>query len=101
VFIVAFFSVVTKFIAKRRFRKMTGLHGRYIVNIENEGVSYVAPQGEGKMNWEAWGSFGEDDSSFVLVQRGANIFMPIPKRNLSVAQIEELRSVLETYLSGK
>jgi hypothetical protein len=97
----AFFSVATKFDAKRKFKKMTQLHGNYIVNIDSQGVRYTAPKGESKMDWKVWGSFAEDPSSFVLVQRGSTMFMPIPKRQLSTSEVNELRSLFQTYLPSK
>ena len=53
------------------------------------------------MDWRVWGSFVEDAKSFVLVQRRSSIFMPIPKRELTPDQINELRALFETHLPNK
>jgi hypothetical protein len=98
---LCFHSVITKISAKRRFKKMTQLHGNFVVDIETNGIHYIAPAGESNMDWRVWGSFAEDRNSFVLVQRGSRMFMPIPKRELSPSQITELRSLFETHLPPK
>jgi hypothetical protein len=79
---------------------MTQLHGRYLVDLDETGIHYISPSGETRMEWKVFGSFAEDTSSFVLVQRGSTIFMPIPKRELSPPQIIELRTLLQTHLPG-
>jgi hypothetical protein len=98
---LCFHSVITKMGAKRRFKKMTQLHGSFVVDIDANGIHYTAPAGESNMDWRVWGSFAEDRNSFVLVQRGSRMFMPIPKRELSQTQIAELRTLFETHLPHK
>jgi YcxB-like protein len=91
-------SLMTTLQSRRRFRRMTQLHGRYILEPDENCFRYIAPAGESKMEWRAWGSFAEDESSFVLGQRGSTYFMPIPKRELTPIQITELRSLFETHI---
>ena len=98
---LCFFSVFTRIQYKRKFHKMTQLHGRYILEPDEIFFRYVAPAGETKMDWRVWGSFVEDAKSFVLVQRGSSIFMPIPKRELTPDQINELRALFETHIPNK
>jgi hypothetical protein len=95
---LCFFSSFTKFQSKAKFRKMTQLHGKYLVDLDETGIHYIAPSGESRMEWKVWGSFAEGTSSFVLVQRGSTMFMPIPKRELSTSQIDELRTLLAAHL---
>jgi YcxB-like protein len=97
---LCFFSLFTKFQSKTKFRRMTQLHGRYLVDLDVTGIHYISPSGETRMEWKVFGSFAEDASSFVLVQRGSTIFMPIPKRELSPPQIIELRTLLQAHLPG-
>jgi len=92
------FSIFTRIQYKRKFHKMTQLHGRYVLEPDEHFFRYIAPAGETKMDWRVWGSFAEDTRSFVLVQRGSSIFMPIPKRELTSDQITELRTLFETHL---
>jgi hypothetical protein len=99
--LLCLFSVVTRLLYKRKFRKMTQLHGRYILDPDETSFRYVAPSGETKMEWKVWGSFAEDANSFVLVQRGSSMFMPIPKRELSPEQIAELRILFQTHVARK
>jgi hypothetical protein len=98
---LCFFSLFTRIQSKRKFRKMTQLHGRYLVDLDETGIHYISSSGESRVEWKVWSSFAEHTSSFVLVQRGGGIFMPIPKRELSASQIDELRTLLETHLSHK
>jgi YcxB-like protein len=84
-----------------KFRKMTQLHGKYFVDLDATGIHYFSPSGESRVTWKVWSSFAEDKASFVLVQRGSGMFMPIPKRELSASQIADLRALLETHLPGK
>ena len=95
------YSVFTKFQYKRKFHKMTQLHGRYVLEPDESCFRYVAPTGETRMDWKVWGSFAEDVRSFVLVQRGSTGFMPIPKRELSPTQITELRALFEACIHSK
>ncbi len=48
--------------------------------------------------WTNYEAYAEDRHSFLLIHRGNQIFFPIPKRDLSPAQIEEVRCTFETYL---
>ena len=52
-------------------------------------------------SYSFYSKFAEDDHSFVLVNQGGNGFSFIPKRELSSAQITELRSHFETHLPRK
>jgi hypothetical protein len=98
---LCFFSSFTKFQSKMKFRKMTQLHGRYLVDLDGTGIHYFSPSGESRVTWKVWSSFAEDTASFVLVQRGSAMFMPIPKRELTTSQIAELHTLLEKHLPGK
>jgi hypothetical protein len=98
---LCFFSSFTKFQSKMKFRKMTQLHGRYLVDLDETGIHYFTPSGESRVTWNVWSSFAEDTASFVLVYRGSPMFMPIPKRELTPAQITELRTLFETHLPHK
>ena len=80
---------------------MTQLHGRYVLEPDESCFRYVAPAGETRMDWKVWGSFAEDARSFVLVQRGSTVFMPIPKRELASSQIDELRTILSAHIPRK
>jgi len=99
--LLCFFSLYTKLRSKVIFRKMAQLHGSYRVDLNETGIHYIAPAGESRVEWRAWSTFAEDASTFVLVQRGGGMFMPIPKRELTPTQITDLRSLFETHLPTK
>ncbi|MGI4828682.1 MAG: YcxB family protein [Janthinobacterium lividum] len=39
--------------------------------------------------------FAENAKTFVLFQKGSQLFIPIPKRDLNPLQIEELRMLMK------
>jgi hypothetical protein len=92
------FSAVTALLASRRYKRMTQLHGHYVVTFSDEEIRYVAPSGASHLKWNVWGSYAEDKNSFVLGQRGSTIYMPIPKAMLKTEEIDRLRTILATHI---
>jgi hypothetical protein len=85
----------------KQYRKMPMLHGRRSLDIDETGTHFITPEVDSRISWESFIHFAENDDSFVLFQQGSRIFIPIPKRELTTTQIEELRTILSTHLPSK
>jgi len=85
----------------KQYRKMPMLHGRRSLDIDETGTHFVTPEVDSRISWESFIHFAENDDSFVLFQQGSRIFIPIPKRELTPAQIDELRALFEACIPSK
>jgi hypothetical protein len=61
-------------------------------------VAFNSPSVNSQTTRTAYSKFSEDRSSFVLYVQGNRMFVPIPKRELSSTEIDELRSLFKTNL---
>jgi hypothetical protein len=86
---------------RKQYRKMPMLHGRRSLDIDATGLHFITEQSDSRTSWELFIHFAENDDSFVLFQQGNRIFIPIPKRELTAAQIDEFRNILFTHLPSK
>jgi hypothetical protein len=64
-------------------------------------LSFKTETSDSRVPWNSYTKFAEDEKTFILFQQGNQIFIPIPKRELSSSQIDELRSIFEFHLPRK
>jgi YcxB-like protein len=88
-------------IYRRRIRKNPNSHLLRSLDIDGESLYFKTADSEGRAAWQAFSKVAEDDRVFVLFQRGDRLYIPIPKRELTPAQIPELRALFETHLPHK
>ncbi len=86
---------------RRNFRKTPILHTPRTLDIDGNELHFVSSFSDTKTTWEPYIRFAEDDRTFILVQQGNLLYFPIPKRELAVDQITELRSLFKTHLPTK
>jgi hypothetical protein len=77
------------------------LQDRRTLEIDNTSLHFTSASSDGRTSWQAYIKFAESNETFILFQQGNQIFIPIPKRELSPPQIDELRSLFETHLPRK
>jgi len=86
---------------RRAYRKTPLLRDRRTLDLDSSHLSFKTETSDGRAPWSSYTKFAEDEKIFILFQQGNQLFIPIPKRELSPSQIEELRSIFETYLPRK
>jgi hypothetical protein len=96
--------IVLGFLALRRkrirgeFAKLKEFHLLQALDLDAAGLRLVTTAGTSRSSWKVYSKFAEDAASFVLYIQGNLSFLPIPKNELAVTQIDELRSLLEARL---
>ncbi|MCU1253698.1 MAG: hypothetical protein JWQ49_6727 [Edaphobacter sp.] len=86
---------------RRVYRKSPMLQDRRTLEIDNTSRHFTSPSSDGRTGWHTYIKFAESNETFILFQQGNQIFIPVPKRELSPLQIDELRSLFETHLPRK
>ena len=83
--------------ARRAIEKNPSARGDIVLNISDAGIDGVAATGNTQLRWEAYTKYKETEHVFLLdSDYGRSLF--IPKRAMSLEQIQELRELLRTYL---
>lgn len=75
------------------YRKNAGLFSEVAVEIGGEGVHVLTAHSESTVPWSSYRRWVESEKVFLLYM-GERTFNIIPKRILSVEQLEELRKLL-------
>jgi len=65
------------------------------------GLRFDSISASGHVAWSNYVSFVEDERSFALRQQGKQIFVPIPKRQMTPLQVEEMSSLFKIHIGGK
>ncbi len=97
--------IVLGFLAMRRkrikqeFAKLKAFHLLQALDLDAAGLRLVTTAGTSRSSWQVYSKFAEDAASFVLYIQGNLSFLPIPKNELTMTQIDELRSLLDARLS--
>ena len=86
---------------RRTYRKMPLFLERRSAEINDASVVFHSPSVNSETTWNAYSKFAEDPSNFVLYMQGNRMFVPIPKRELSPADIDELRALFRINLPRK
>lgn len=83
---------------KREYQKAKAFHLLQTLDLDGNGLRLVTTAGTTRSAWSVYSKFQEDDKSFVLFLQASQAFIPIPKGELTLAQIDELRSLLTARL---
>jgi hypothetical protein len=86
---------------RREYRKAAALHAPQTLEVDEWGPRFLSKASGKRTNWHSYVAFSEDKRSFLLLLPGKSEFVPIPKRELDAAQIEELRALLVEHLRKK
>jgi len=86
---------------RRVYRKAPLLRERRTLDIDDHTIQFKTASSESRTAWDAYIKFAENKDTFILFQQGNQIFVPIPKRDLTASQIDDLRSLLATHLPRK
>jgi hypothetical protein len=82
------------------YRNMASLHGLRSMAVDERGPSFEGPNFSSQIKWLFFLKFAEDDKSFILYQSN-QIFLPIPKRQLSPQQISDLREAFTRHIANR
>jgi YcxB-like protein len=86
---------------RKQYRNSPAMQETRTIQADFSGFHLRSQSNSSDIAWSTFIAFAEDEHSFLLIQQGNLIFVPIPKRQLSEEQVEEVRSVFETYLPRK
>jgi len=95
------FPLLPNLLWRLQIRKNPLLKGIWTIDINEDSIHVAAPNADTRYAWSAYSSFAEDKHTFLLRQQGTALFVPIPKRELSASQINELRTILQAHLPHK
>ncbi|MDP9052661.1 MAG: YcxB family protein [Acidobacteriota bacterium] len=98
--IIMGFLVLRRKKIKAAFKKMKMFHLLQVLDLDTNGLRLVTTAGTSRSAWKVYDRFTEDDSLFILFLAGSEEIMPIPKGELTLMQIDELRSLLSARLPG-
>jgi hypothetical protein len=98
--IIMGFLVLRRKTIKREYRKLKMFHLLQVLDLDTNGLRLVTSAGTTRSAWKVYERFAEDEKSFILFQEGTMTIMPIPKGELTHAQIDELRTLLAARLPG-
>ena len=79
----------------RTFRKDLNLQTRRRADFNERTVRFTTENSDSTTGWEIYTKFAENAKTFILFQKGSQLFIPIPKRDLNPLQIEELRALMK------
>jgi hypothetical protein len=92
---------INRYQYRRQYRKMPMFHGKRLLEIDDTSLHFVAPDSDSRTTWQVYTKYAENDHVFVLFQQGERMFIPLPKRDLSPLQVDELRTMFQTYIRTK
>jgi hypothetical protein len=84
---------------RQEYLKAKAFHLLQTLDLDGNGLRLVTTAGTARSAWTVYSKFQEDEKSFVLFLQGSQAFVPIPKGELTLAQIDELRSLLTARVS--
>jgi hypothetical protein len=96
--------IILGFLALRRKRmryeysKLKSFHLLQALDLDAAGLRLITTAGTSRSAWQVYTKFVEDKTSFILYVQGSETFVPIPKGELTLAQIDELRALLAARL---
>jgi hypothetical protein len=86
---------------RKQYRKNSLLHDRRSLEVDDTQLHFKTSTSEGSSTWSSYTKFAENDLTFIVFQQGNQIFVPLPKRELSETQIAEHRSLFAAHLASK
>lgn len=95
VFIIGALYFVRNWLFARTFRNDLNLQTRRRADFNERTVRFTTENSDSTTGWEIYTKFAENAKTFILFQKGSQLFIPIPKRDLNPLQIEELRMLMK------
>jgi hypothetical protein len=83
---------------KRDYAKLKNVQLLQVLDLDSTGLRLVTTAGVTRSAWKIYSKFAEDPKTFILFLQGTHDFLPIPKGELTLAQIDELRALLVARL---
>jgi YcxB-like protein len=99
--IILGFLVMRRKTIKQEYKKMKMFHLLQVLDLDTNGLRLVTTAGTTRSAWKVYERFVEDEKSFILFHEGNTAIMPIPKGELTVTQIDELRTLLAARLPSE
>jgi hypothetical protein len=96
--IVMGFLVMRRKQIKKEYTKLKMFHLLQVLDLDTNGLRLVTTAGTSRSAWTVYDRFVEDQKSFILFLAGSTAIVPIPKGELTLAQIDELRTMLVARL---
>jgi hypothetical protein len=96
--------VVLGFLAMRRknikveYAKQKNFHLLQALDLDATGLRLVTTAGTARSAWQVYSKFVEDKYSFVMFLAGSEAIVPIPKNQLGLTDVDELRALLTARL---
>jgi YcxB-like protein len=87
----------------QRYRESPGIQFRNYVDVDAKGFHLIDAASDRRTPWQDFSAFAEDDTTFIILvtMDGKKKFVITPKRELTPAQIDEFRALLQTHLSSR
>jgi hypothetical protein len=79
---------------KQEYKKLKMFHLLQVLDLDTNGLRLVTTAGTSRSAWKMYDRFAEDQKSFILFVAGSTAIMPIPKSELTITQVDELRAML-------
>jgi hypothetical protein len=98
--VIGFLSIRRKKI-KQDYAKLKDLHLLQVLDLDASGLRLVTSAAVARSAWTIYRKFIEDEKSFVLFLQNSDNILPIPKGELTLAQIDELRALLSARLPSE
>ena len=88
------FSTMRRKRFKVEYKKLKMFHLLQVLDLDSNGLRLVTTVGTSRSAWNVYDRFAEDQKSFILFVAGSTAIMPIPKGELTITQVDELRTML-------
>jgi hypothetical protein len=99
--IVMGFLLMRRKTIRREYSKLKDFHLLQVLDLDTNGLRLVTTAGTTRSAWKVYERFTEDGKSFIMFLTGSTAILPIPKAELTPAQIDELRSLLAARLPSE
>jgi len=86
---------------RKQYKKLTVLHERRTLSVNETGTHFKSQSIDANVAWPNYVDYLEDKRTFALMQQGSQIFVPIPKRELTAFEIDQLRALFESNIIKK
>ncbi len=94
-------TLLYPFQIRRAYKKAPVLKERRTHTLEHEFVSISSGSLESRTGWNFYCGYAENEKTFLVFQQGNQIFIPLPKRELSFEQITEVRGLFQAHLTSR
>jgi hypothetical protein len=98
--------IVLGFLAMRRkrikeeYKKQKNFHLLQMLDLDSTGLRLVTTAGTTRSSWRVYSKFVEDKYSFVMYLAGSEAILPIPKGQLGLTDVDELRALMTARLAA-